>query len=117
MNFRLKEGVRTLNTKIETVIALMQTSSIYEDFGISGGCVVTSLTEGRHSETSLHYYGYAADIRTSSHHLGDGGVPDDILPELVDAVRDELEPSGWQVIYEHSPPHIHIELQLDYRKE
>jgi hypothetical protein len=116
VNFHLKSGVRTVGIQVETAIALMQAQSIYEDFEIEGGLVVTSLTEGRHSRESFHYYGYAADLRTSPFFIGSGGVPDDVLPDLLHALREELEPSGWQVIYEATPPHIHIELSLNGEK-
>lgn len=108
MNFHLKNGVSAVGCKVETAIALMQATSVYADFDLP--LVVTSLTEGKHRRGSRHFYGYAADFRVNESLWG--GVPEHVLPDLLDALRDELEPSGWEVILESDPPHIHIELEL-----
>lgn len=58
---RIKQGVRIHGMKPETLIGMMITDSVYKSFGKE--LVVTSGTEGSHSERSKHYAGLAFDCR------------------------------------------------------
>jgi hypothetical protein len=57
----LKPGVRAAGIRPEIVLALQVAEGVWAAQGQA--LVVTSLTEGRHSRTSLHYAGAAADLR------------------------------------------------------
>ena len=46
----------------ELVLALVIANDIYANHGEN--LVITSLNDGKHSQTSLHYSGCAADLRT-----------------------------------------------------
>ena len=48
--------------RAELLFALIVANKVYEDAGRE--LVITSLNDGRHSTTSLHYAGCAADLRT-----------------------------------------------------
>jgi hypothetical protein len=61
--------------------------------------VVTSGTDGTHSAGSLHYYGYALDVRTRF-------LTEDEKKQVVEQLRNDLQ-SDYHVI-EHST-HIHVE--------
>jgi hypothetical protein len=64
----LKPGVRLLGIKPEAVLALIIAESVFRDCGQE--CVVTSVVDGTHSRGSIHYQGFAFDLRTS--HLAAG---------------------------------------------
>lgn len=93
---KLKTGVRLLGVKPETVLAINITQSVYQAYGFE--CVITSLTEGRHSRGSRHYSGYGFDTRTR--HLGDK------KQAVYEAVRAALG-QDFDVVLE--PTHMHIE--------
>jgi len=57
----IKSGVIMPN-KLEMRKALIAADQLWQDFGQD--LVVTSGTEGTHSPGSLHYSGYALDLRT-----------------------------------------------------
>jgi hypothetical protein len=59
--FSIKEGVSLQGLQIEMREVLIQMESIFNK--IDKELVITSGTEGLHSATSLHYYGYALDFR------------------------------------------------------
>jgi hypothetical protein len=93
---RLKTGVRAAGIRPEIVLAIQIAEGIWQ----AQGCelVVTSLTEGHHSRTSLHYAGAAVDFRI--------WYLDAELArrELADALGDDYD-----VILEKD--HIHCEFQ------
>ena len=74
--------------------------------------IVTSARDSMHSAGSLHYYGYAVDLRTwdSTGHQ----VDDDVRRELAKSLRIHLaEYSAYYDVITHST-HIHVE--YDYIK-
>ena len=72
---------------------------VYEAYGYE--MTVTSVTDGTHSRASLHYVGFAFDLRTRH-------IPLDELPliqkDLQEALTDEFD-----VVLESN--HFHIEFQ------
>ena len=63
--------------------------------------VVTSVMDGKHRPGSLHYVGYAADLRTWA-------IESDHLAEFTQGLAEELG-EEFDVVLEKD--HIHIEFQ------
>lgn len=59
----IKKGVSAIGLKPEIILALTIATFVYQRF--QKVLVVTSGVEAKHSLGSLHYVGYAADIRTN----------------------------------------------------
>lgn len=95
---RFKADVDPGGIRPEIILALMVAERIWAQQGAE--VVVTSMLEGRHSPTSLHYSGQAVDIRRWN--LRD--------PEAaVQALREALPANQYDVILEKD--HIHVEWQ------
>ncbi len=95
----LKPGVSVTGIRPEVILGLMIADSVYEKHNFE--LVVTSVADGRHSQTSLHYAGCAADLRTRS-------VPE----RLRRTVRNEIKNAlgvDFDVVLEKD--HIHLEWQ------
>ena len=56
-----KEGVLMFNLQPQLVLGLLSIYSVFKDYGYD--CTVTSLSDSLHSVRSLHYSGYAVDLR------------------------------------------------------
>ncbi|WP_339779876.1 hypothetical protein [uncultured Marinobacter sp.] len=95
-----KTGVSVHGATNEIILAIMVSQSVYESRGFD--CVVTSLLDGKHSRSSLHYSGNAIDLRTR--HLPD----DQTKNEIVDELRGGLT-ADYDVVLERD--HIHVEYQ------
>lgn len=93
---KIKQGVSMLGIKPEIVPALLAVDRIYRDLGHTA--VITSCTEGNHSEISRHYLGMAIDIRVRQLKPGDA-------KKVAAQLRVDLGPEYF--VYEHST-HIHI---------
>jgi len=87
----------------ELVFALNVTDQIYTSYGQE--LVITSLNDGKHSRTSLHYIGAAADLRTSYFTTSE-------IDNIADLIRNKLG-VDYDVIVESN--HIHLEFQPKYR--
>lgn len=96
---RLKEGVRSVGIRPEIALAASVSASVFETFGHD--CIITSLTDGTHSATSLHYAGSAMDLRIR--HLPQGATQ-----KIVDVLSEALGPD-YDVVLESD--HIHLEFQ------
>jgi len=59
---RFKAGVKIEGAKPELILGLMVADRVYSIHGQE--LVITSCIEGVHKKGSLHYKGYAADLRT-----------------------------------------------------
>lgn len=97
---RFKEGVHPHGIEPELVLGLMVAESVWRDLKLPD-LVVTSLLDGAHSSTSLHYAGAAADLRTNN-----------MTKEQVGAAGSELKARlglHFDVIIESD--HIHLEYQ------
>lgn len=97
---KLKTGVRPTGVDQGLTIGLMAADGVFSKYRHT--MTITSLNDSRHSETSLHYSGAAADLRTRD-------LPDQ---ETKQAIRDEIKEaltSDYDVILESD--HIHLEYQ------
>lgn len=94
-----KSGVKLFGLKSETLAAMIAVDGAYNDLGHD--LVITSVRDGQHSRTSLHYVGYAFDCRIH-------GINPERLSELVQLIRESLT-DEFDVILEKD--HIHIEFQ------
>jgi len=99
MKLSFKPGVTLFGIQAELLPAIICCHSIYTHHGHD--CTITSLTDGKHSHTSLHYVGAAFDLRTR--HLPEVQKTV-IFDEICLALTDEFD-----VILEDS--HIHVEFQ------
>jgi hypothetical protein len=96
---KLKHGVKLTGVRPELIIGLRVADGVWRDFGQE--LVVTSLLDGHHSSRSLHYAGFAADLRTRYFEA-------DKKREVSDALEDAL-PDDFDVVLEGT--HIHLEYQ------
>jgi len=104
---RLKDdSVELFGIRSEVVFALYVADEVYKELGVKEGIVVTSGTDGKHSLTSLHYSGNAADIRTNT-------LPATASPATAAKMIKERLNVDFDVVVE--PTHIHIEYQPRYR--
>ena len=86
-----------VDIKPQITLAAAIASSVYEQFDCD--CVITSLTDGRHSRNSLHYSGNAMDLRTRN-------INEDELLPLVNTLRIALG-ENYDTVLEKD--HIHVE--------
>ena len=102
---KLKNGVNPFGIKPELLLALNIADRVWLDHGQE--LVVTSLNDSRHSRTSLHYAGCAADLRTRYFSENEKVIVADELRQALGGNKD------FDVIVEST--HIHIEYQPKYR--
>lgn len=103
---KFKSGVNPSGIKPELMIGLIVVDSVYRVFGPE--LVITSLNDSKHSLTSLHYSGQAADLRT---HYFTGPTQVDLVAS---AIRSALgHNTDYDVVIEKD--HIHFEYQPKYR--
>lgn len=102
---RLKAGVIPTNIRPELMLALVIADRVYDDNGQD--LVITSLNDSRHSRTSLHYAGCAADLRT---HYFTEHEKAKVFEQLKQALGGNPD---YDVILESD--HFHIEWQPKYR--
>ena len=95
----LKHNVIPNGIKPEMILAVIAAKSVYDSYNYD--LVITSICDGIHSKTSLHYVGYAIDLRTR--HM----KPEDVR-EVVKDIKAALT-TDYDVIQETT--HIHIEYQ------
>jgi len=98
---RLKDGVSVNGLKPECIIALSICNEVYKNYGID--MVITSGTEGKHGTNSLHYVGFAFDLRINN--IQYASDVDLIYKDIRDALTVEYD-----VILESD--HMHIEYQI-----
>ena len=92
-------SVRIQGMRVELLFALLAASRIWAELGYA--LVITSLNDGRHSWTSLHYSGSAADLRIRHMRTGDAARATE---ELQAALGIDFD-----VVLEED--HIHVEYQ------
>lgn len=96
----LKNGVQMNGLSITMRPALIEAERIYKLYGKE--LVVTSALDSTHSAGSLHYYGYALDLRTSYFTAENA----EIVSEELAYVLHQYDPA-FRVVLEHN--HIHVE--------
>lgn len=92
----LKKGVRLHGIRPELVLALGIADQVYADLDYA--TVVTSVIDGKHMRTSLHYTGGAFDIRVTKNH-GEA-----LRQRIAHALGEDFD-----VVLEEA--HIHVEWQ------
>lgn len=98
---KLKEGINPAGVRPELLLALLVADRIYTKRGQR--LVVTSLNDGTHGLTSLHYAGCAADLRTKYF------TPEEAR-DTVDELKTDLgNGPDYDVVLESD--HIHVEWQ------
>ena len=104
MDFDYKDGVPAIKEPLMK-LAAFRIAAIYAIYGLR--LTITSTTDGKHMEGSLHYCGLAIDIRTRN-------IPKEQFPPLFQDVLNALKQCSdcFQVIKKET--HIHIE--FDRRK-
>jgi ribosomal protein S18 acetylase RimI-like enzyme len=95
----LKPGVRLLGIKPEAAVALMVAQSIYHRHEVE--MTVTSVVDGKHSRGSIHYAGFAFDLRSN-------GIPFIVMREIFESLKEQLG-ADFDVIQESD--HVHCEYQ------
>jgi len=101
---KLKKGVNVQGIRPEMILAIIAAQAIFgreEEI-----LIITSIVDGEHSVTSLHYTGCAIDIRTRN-----------LTPVQQKAITKQLKLAlgkDYEVILEKT--HIHIEYQPRYKK-
>ncbi len=94
---KLKKGVRISGVRPEIVLALSVVDEVYKTY--NKDFVVTSLTDGKHSERSSHYRGEAFDCRTRY-----------FKDEQIDVVQADIKDAlGGDFIVLFEQNHFHIQ--------
>jgi hypothetical protein len=94
---RLKTGVNPIGVRPEVLLIIMIADQVYTEY--KHACIVTSINDSTHSDTSRHYQGMAVDFRTK--HLPNDAIAREIAEEL----RKRLG-RHYLVLFEHN--HIHV---------
>ena len=94
------DTIRVTGMRPELLLAMIIANEVYASHHVE--FVITSLLDGKHSETSLHYTGCAFDCRIY------GG---DINESIVKDLRQKLN-HHYDVVLEGN--HIHVEFQPRY---
>ncbi|AOY88636.1 hypothetical protein BKP64_10900 [Marinobacter salinus] len=97
---KLKAGVVAQGLSTEIMLAVCVAQSVYASYGHD--CVITSLLDGTHSSTSLHYSGNAVDLRTRI--FESTSVAESVARDLGDCLG-----ADYDVVLESD--HIHVEYQ------
>jgi hypothetical protein len=95
---KIKKGVSLTGLRLVMRPVLVEADRIWDELGQE--LVITSGTDGEHSAGSLHYYGYAVDLRTRYF------TQDEKQSAYIQLI-EALEYEGFNV-FMHST-HIHVE--------
>ena len=98
---KLKSDLKVTGLRPEILLALVVANGVYASHGYDA--VVTSLLDGLHSQTSLHYAGCAADLRTTA-----AQIPGSTIDVIASDIRKALT-ADYDVVVEAD--HIHLEFQ------
>lgn len=102
---RLKFGVRLEGLQPQTVVGMMVASVVCQRWGVE--CVITSCNDGKHSERSWHYKGFAFDLRTRFPEL------DGREAEFASDIRGALGPDFDVVLEAVGTPNEHLHIEYD----
>lgn len=96
----LKNGVKVKGIKPECVMGILFAESLWKlSLGTNDPIVITSITDGKHSDNSLHYKGLGFDIRTKFLTSAQKSIFFDALKKNMDLEFD--------IVMEDS--HVHVE--------
>ena len=101
---KLKKSVDPAQIKPEINLAIQVASSIWSRQN-EPVLTVTSISDSQHGPASLHYVGYAVDLRIRELHSN----PEDLVKALT-----EFLPDCYDVILESN--HIHLEYQPKWER-
>jgi len=101
---QIKEGASLQGLNIKMKSALVEADRVWKEYGQD--LVVTSGTDGEHSAGSLHYYGYALDLRTK---YFPPGVVHDVAMDLTESLG---RISARFQVFVHTT-HIHVEYDIN----
>lgn len=90
----------------EILLALMLVDPLFSEY--KQDCIITSLTEGEHTKTTLHHQGLAVDLR--SHTLS---TSDKV--GLLDDMRDQLPPYYEVYLEDSGGRNEHFHIEYDYK--
>lgn len=91
------DTVNPIGMRPELILAVMAAKDVYDNLGVD--FVITSINDGKHSQTSLHYAGCAFDLRIWN-------IENPV--RVANNIRAKLN-IHYDVVLE--PTHIHIEYQ------
>ena len=94
---QIKPGVNLAGLQPQMVLALNVADDVYRSRGHV--LTITSANDSQHMDSSLHYSGFAVDLRTKD-------LPPADVPEIAEAIKAQLG-SQYDVIQEMD--HIHVE--------
>lgn len=94
---QIKDGVIMTGIQLEMRKVLITANKLWKEFGEE--LVITAALDGTHSAGSLHYYGYAVDLRSRY-------FSEDDKQAIAARLQSELG-SDYDVIVHSS--HIHVE--------
>lgn len=98
---KLKSDVKVTGLRPEMLLALVVASDVYQRH--DHDLTITSLLDGAHSRTSLHYAGCAADLRTVA-----ANIPKSTIDSIAADIRKALT-GDYDVVVERD--HLHLEFQ------
>ena len=97
---KIKDGVIMQGLQLPMRVVLKRADALYKKYGQE--LTITSALDGTHSAGSLHYYGYALDLRTRYFPLAEAR-------EIANTLQRELG-SGYTVLFETN--HIHVQYNV-----
>lgn len=101
------DSVNVWGLQLEMQPVLREAAALWKQHGQT--LVITSARDGMHSAGSLHYYGYAVDLRTRY-------FSDAIKAKVVDLLRGRLaQHSDHYDVVPHST-HLHVEYDPPHRR-
>jgi hypothetical protein len=104
----LKDGVSVRGLQAEILLAILIVNEVCKSHGIEP--TITSITDGKHSDTSYHYQGDAVDFRTKD-------ILPAIIPILIDQIRLRLTPE-YDVLHEsEGTPNQHLHIEFNRRRK
>ena len=95
---QIKYGAKAKGMQSEILLAIIVANSVYGYYGYP--CVITSINDGKHITSSLHYTGNAIDLRTRN-------LPSKDVIQLVYTKLAEMLGPDYDVVLEKD--HIHVE--------
>lgn len=98
------KNVRLDNLSSQITLAIFASAEIYKANGYD--MTITSVSDGKHSRTSLHYTGQAVDLRIRE-------IPESIVSKIHAEIKKALANGDYDVLLESN--HIHIEYQPKLR--